>query len=203
MAIRFPSLADTQCKSLTVCGELLTDDTATLQWLRHQKTMQARYGRAGETGYVRIVFAGGRARGRHFHVDVAQREYFGKSPPALTHKIADVRKAFEHLSEEKIRVGIEGVYYVAREQLPDPLHAIFAAGGEMHSGEVSVRLTGATFAMSGAPIREIKLWTREQQDEIGLVLSNIETSLVINDTYLEDCLQIVDALFSAFLALSE
>ncbi len=201
MIVRLPSFADTECRFLTACGQVATDRSDVLKWLRGQKTMEAQYRRSGCTGYVRVMFGG--KRGGHLHVDVAAREFFLKhhrSPPRPTHKIAEVREALGRVAGYDISSRIAGTYFVDQEKLPPFVKSTIAETTSVR--DVSIKTTGGTLSVTGAPINSIRWWLREDQDD-ALVQLEAEKTFALDEGYLEECLDVLDSAFEAFVLQGE
>ncbi len=201
MIIRLPSFADTKCRYLTACGRVATDRSDVLKWLRRQKTMEARYRRSGCTGYVHVMFWG--EDGNHLHVDVAAREYFLKrrrSCPRPTRKIAEVRRAFDRVAGYDISSRITGTYFVAQEKLPPFVQSTIAETTSVR--DVSIKTTGGTLSVAGAPISTIRWWLPEGLDD-AFVQLQAERTATLDDGYLEGCLEVLDSAFEAFVLQGE
>jgi len=182
------------------CGRVATDDDAILEWLSLQETLEARYQRSGCTGYVHVMFRG--EKGAHLHIDVASQDFFLKHRPGRarrprpTHKIAEVREAFDRLAGHDITVGTMGVYFISQNKLPPFVQSTI--GKTTTVRDVSIKTTGGTLSVAGAPIDTIRWWLGEGEDGVRVQLE-AERTATLDDGYLEKCLDILDSAFGAFV----
>jgi len=198
MSFRLPSFADTECRFLTVCGRVTTDESAILRWLSKQKTLEARYRRSGSTGYVYVFFGG--KRGNHLHIDVAASDFFLKRRPSPTHKIAEVRKALGRFAGYDINLGTRGVYFISQNKLPPFVQSTIAETTTVR--DVSIKTTGGTLSVTGAPIETIRWRLREGEGDVRVELE-AERTVTLDDGYLEGCLDVLDSAFEAFVLQGE
>ncbi len=198
MKFHFPSFADTKCVLLTVCGQLATDESEVIEWLRTQETMEARYQRSRRTGYVYVVFGG--KHGRHLHVDAASSDYFTKRRPSPTHKIAQVRAALDRVAGCEINLSARAVYYVSAGDLPPFIQTAMQEATKVQ--DVSIRTTGGILSVTGAPIDTIRWWLREGDANARVDLET-EMKTTLDGEYLETCLHLLDSAFEAFVLQGE
>ena len=201
MIIRLPSFSATECRFLSACGQVATDQSKVLKWLRGQKTLEAKYRRSGCTSYVRVMFGG--ETGGHLHVDAAARGYFLKnrrSCPRPTHKVAEVREALGRVAGYDISSRIVGAYFVDQKKLPPFVQSTIAETTSVR--DVSIKTTGGTLSVTGAPINSIRWWLREDQDD-AFVQLEAEKTFALDEGYLEECLDVLDSAFEAFVLQGE
>lgn len=190
MALRLPKFENTSCCLLTACGRIGTEDKALLKWLAKQKPLHARYKASGRMGYARAYFGS-----RHFHIDVATKEYFGASPPGSKNKISEIRRAVKELEGEEVNVEIKGLYRLSKAELPAIIRSALV---ETQEGDVSLQTIGGTLAVRGAPIHELS-WRIPPGEGNAIIILKSRTSTTINDSYLENCLARLEPVFKAFV----
>lgn len=194
MALQLPSFEGSFCRYLIACGRLLTEDDHILQWLTEKKLMLARSGTGPRARFIRLR-TGGEDLG-HFHLDLATRQLFGRSPaPKPTHKLAAVLEAFEKVKGQQIDVGITGAFFLPISELPPIIRSMLV---ETKEGDVVVQMTGGRLSIRGAPIHSIEWWIREKRDDVIIELG-ARKRLTLEDTYLDQSLQVVDSAFKALV----
>jgi hypothetical protein len=199
MTAKFPSLENSKCQSLTVCGRLRDSSPRRPKQAVPYNELVARYRIGKFRGYVRVVLGG--PKGQHFHVDVVPASRFGGQSPRAVGKLADIRKVLKELNGRKIETHISGDYDVAIRDVPPPFRTIFRETDEEKEGR-SVRVTGVEFALDGDALDGIRL----SQPRIGAdVHITVETSKTtsVDDDYLVRCLAAVDEAFTALMSLGE
>jgi hypothetical protein len=199
MALQLPSFEDTACLYLIACGRLLTDDNQVLRWLKEPRRFLARYGSAQRTRLIRLATGGEDLGHFHFHIDIATRQLFERKLTSLvpkpTHKLADVSKAYAKVRGQQIDVDITGAFLVPISELPLSIRSTLA---ETREGDVVVQMTGARLSIRGTPIHSIEWSIRENQDDAYIELG-ARKKLALDDTYLEECLRVVDSGFKALV----
>ena len=194
MKFNFPSFADTECVFLSVCGRLVTDEREIIEWLKTQKSMEARYQRSGRTGYV-FMMSGGK-HGNHLHIDVASRNYFVGRLPSPANKIGQVREALDRLAGYTISLRARGEYYINPNKLPPFIQTTIKEATRVK--DVSIKTTGGILSVTGAPIDTIRWWLQEDEGNVRVGLeARMKTTL--DGEYLETCLGILDSAFEAFV----
>src|SRR5437764_10275571 len=101
MAIRIPNLAASHCKGMIVCGDVQTDDSRLLRWMKKQDNLSVRYRTREGTCYVLAVFGSG-DDGKTFHLDMSVRDFFKGKSPRATDKISDLQEVVNHLEGQTI-----------------------------------------------------------------------------------------------------
>lgn len=194
MSLIFPKFENARCRRMTACGALETNDKALLEWLANQADIDARYGAAGRTRYIHVMF--GKKLGRHFHVDLAVSEHFGDSPPSVKGKIADVRNALKKLEGEKINVNVAGLFHLSSAELPDFIQATLQV--ETQVGDISLKTTGGRLAIRGAPVYTLQWWMPTDASHVCVEL-RARLTTQIQDSYLNECLAILEQAFKALV----
>lgn len=194
MKFHFPSFADTECVLLCVCGQLATDEREIIEWLRSQKSLEARYQRLGRTGYV-LVMCGGK-HGNHLHIDVASRDYFVGRLPSAIDKIGQVREALDRVAGYDINLRARGTYFISPDKLPPFIQTAISEATSVQ--DVSIRTTGGILSVTGAPINTIRWWLQKDGANVRVDLE-ARMKATLDREYLENCLGVLDSAFEAFV----
>jgi len=194
MSLIFPKFENARCRRMTACGMLETNDKVVLEWLTNQANMDARYGVAGRTRYIHVMFGG--KLGKHLHVDLAVSEHFGDTPPSVKDKIADVRNALKKLEKEKINVNVAGLFHLSSAELPDFIQATLQV--ETQVGDISLKTTGGSLAIRGTPVYRLQWWMPTDANHVCVEL-RARLTTQIQDSYLDECLAILEQAFKALV----
>ncbi len=194
MAIRMPNLTGTHCKGLIVCGDVQTQDSRLLKWMKKQDDLLVRYRTRQGTCYIHAAFGGGE-RGKTFHLDIFAKDFFlrGKAPPS-SDRISDIVDAGSHLEGHRVDAQIEGFFVMREADLPPIIWSMMV---ETKADNVAVKAVGGTFFVSGAPIETID-WMLGKDDEVVIHLT-ASLSTTIDEGYLENALKLVDSAFETFV----
>ena len=196
MPIKLPPFTDTQCVSLTVCGEVRSEDPRILVSLKEQRTLIASYDAAGKKAHVRVHTGG--VKGRHLHIDCVLSSYFAQSKqPAESNTLEDVLKFLSQFEGSEIDVGIAGSFELDLEALPER-GIIRSLSREERTGDIAIRLTGGRLSVTGAPIDTLR-WTLTDDERRILVCVHGNHSEHLDDGYLLRGLQWAEKHFELFV----
>jgi hypothetical protein len=98
--------------------------------------------------------------------------------------MSEIHSAISHLFGQKIDVSIRGSFDVREASLPP---AIRAALVEVQAGNLSIRMTGCTFSVRGAPIRRIA-WSLIGEKNAVVYLEG-RSIVTIDESYLEGAIK--------------
>ena len=161
MGIELPTFENSYGLLLTACGRLNDEQLRIKGRHREEETRVARYRTASGTAFVRVSL--GHKRLPHLHVDCVLHKYFPKDRiPKVTHKKAEVLKIIERSLGTEIELSIVGCFKVPMTELLKG-GIIHSLSVEQKAADVSIRLTGGSYAITGAPVKEI--YWRELQDK--------------------------------------
>jgi len=155
--------------------------------------MEARYKGKDEPAFV-LLASGGKG-GKHLHVEVATKRHFAGTPPKPTHKVADIRSAIEEVKGKSVDVRIRGYYLIREVDLPTLIRSAIV---ETTEGDVSIKATSGTLSIEGAPIDELRWFISQKGDEASVRL-DAHATLQIDDSYLNQCLNIIDPAYDVFV----
>jgi len=198
MGLRIPNLKRSRCRLLTACGLVLTEDPNSLRWLKEQQEGEWWTGRAmvsGNSVYVRARFRGSSGK-QHFHVDVARADFFksrGHSPPKCTRRMSEIHGAIAHLFGQKIDVRISGSFDVREASLPPVIRSTLV---EVQAGNLSIRMTGGTLSVRGAPIDRIA-WSLIGEKNAVVHLEG-RSIVTIDESYLEGAIERLSSALRSF-----
>jgi len=197
MGIELPTFENSYGLLLTACGRLRDEEIRTKGKRREERTKVARYYTASGTAFVRASL--GYKQIPHLHVDCVLRKYFPKDRiPKVTHKKAEVLKIIERVLGTTIELSIVGCFKVPMTELPEG-GIIHSLSVEQKTVDVSIRLTGGSYTLTGAPVKEIH-W-RELQEGKRLVHVRIkgEKTSKVSEAYLREMWDWINDQFSLFV----
>ena len=197
MGIELPTFENSYCFLLTACGELGGKEIRTKRWPREEDPKVARYRTASGTALVRAWLAGKPVR--HLHVDCVLREFFPENKiPKATHKKAEVLKVIESVMGTEIDVSVVGCFKMPMTKLPKG-GVIRSLSVEQKTGDVSIRLTGGSYALTGAPVKEIH-WKELQEGKRSVhVRIKGEKTSKVSEAYLREMWDWINDQFSLFV----
>ncbi len=183
MAIELPKFEDKYGVMLTACGRLKGISRAPSGAAREEKARVARYQTGSGTAFVRSWFTG--KKKRQLHIDCALGSVFvSRQKPKATHKKSEVLDSIESVLGEQIDVRISAHFDVPFNDLPET-GLIRAFSPEQKSGDMTARLTGCTFSLTGAPVTGVRWNIREEgKKRIVRVSMKAEKLETISEQYL-------------------
>ena len=193
MPLRLPDLKNVNFRLLCARGELHIQDRSLVKALASKKPLEAKFSASGRTGFVQAGFTDRKSR-QHLHVDVAAREFFATTPPKPTNKLSEVKALVEELFQQPIELDAKGVYSVSRDGLPEFIRSTIV---ETQASDVSLRTTGGSLAVRGAPV--YGLWWWLEDDKTARIEFRARLKREIKESYLVDIYQVLDSAFSALV----
>ncbi len=168
---------------LTACGQLKGVSRAPSSVAHEEKARVARYRTGSGTALVRSWLTG--KNNCQLHVDCALGNVFLSRPkPKATHKKGEVLDSIGSVLGEQIDVRISAYFDVPLKDLPEK-GLIRAFSPEQESGDVTVRMTGCTLSLTGAPVTGVRWNIREEGKKcIVRVSMKAERSETISEQYL-------------------
>jgi hypothetical protein len=138
----------------------------------------------------------------HLHLDVATPEYFPKNrKPKATHTWPQIEALLGRFIGHEIQVRAEAIFSLSFEQLPES-GFIRMLSVESKTPKVSMKLTGGTFSVIGAPIQRIS-WSLAQGDkEIEVCLRSI-VKRTLDEQYLEELFRLLSESLQVFVLGNE
>jgi hypothetical protein len=192
MTVVFPSFDATFCQMVGICAFIKGD--ASFSSLPSDSEMvcsfRAHPGTDGKA-FARLVW---NPEIKHFHVDVAVRAWFGKTPPKAETSVATFRKTLALFEGFTVVAHHHASFIIPLKELPPTGGLIFVghSGIRLSTGKTGIDLTGATLTFHRSHIRKIR-W--ELVEDSGVLL-NIDTKrrdLRVTDAYLTEALRLLDS----------
>ena len=180
---------------LSVCGELKTTD----QMPAIQGVQTAKYDTREGEAFVRAWISGKKAR--YLHVDCARSVLFPTGEtPKVTGKKEDILKLIESVSGIDLEATVCACFRVPLSVVPES-GLIRSLLPEHKSDDVSMKMTGATFSLGGAPISRLQwrvLSTKDKQDMVHVDLRG-DRRFQVSDKYLSEAWSWIYGQFSLFV----
>jgi hypothetical protein len=181
MQIKLPDLPEAACRFFLACGHIPRADKASTRWLsKHKGVKIAKTTVHRHSVYVRNIIEV-EATGKHFHIDIATRDYFGGRSLRTTARWSEIQRVFEPIVGTELVVEAEGVYVIPIDKLPPVIKA--ASALDTVEGGVSIKMTGGRFSVFGAPVYAIT-WRFGEEDETALVRLEARIETAISEDYL-------------------
>lgn len=198
MSIKFPDFRDTRCIGLGSCGTLETNDEKLIAIAKKTKNdiLIASYRTAGTTAYIQVVLGG--ENPKHFHINVFKRDFFNREPPKTTLKRLDLEQLLDPFMGERIKTRTFGRFHIALVDLPKGglISSTFSVKKE---GDLSIVVSGASFAITGAPICGIEWELLGETASVAVEMNAMTTDRVIGKGYLIEQLRLLDSGFRLFV----
>lgn len=135
--------------------------------------------------------------GGYLHLDVATRTYFDGGKPKPSHTWNQIQIALDRFLGQKIQLRCAGIFSLPFDRLPES-NPIKALSVESSTSKMSMKLTGGTFSVTGAPIERIT-WSRtDNEKNIELWLRSIFDA-TINEAYLVDAFKLLNETVEVFV----
>ncbi len=193
MKIKLPQFKNTQCVLITACGEVETEDHALQDILNKKSPMIATYSAANERAFLRLGGYG--SEEKHIHIDCAVSSFFRSDRiPEPSCDLDELLELISKFNGVKISIIASGVFDVQLEELPEQ-GLIRSLLKEVHTGDMSIKLAGANFEITGAPVEELRWYIRPDGKQVRITL-NGDISETIDEHYL---LRVYDWIESQFM----
>ena len=196
MKIQLPKFKNTQCVLITACGEIETEDRALQGILSKKAPVIARYSAANESAFLKVGGFG--SEENNLHIDCALSSYFRSD--RIPESSSDLDKLLELISKfngDKLSIMALGVFDVQLEELPEQ-GLIRPLLKEVHTGDMSIKLTGADFEITGAPVEELK-WHMRPHGNLLRITLNGDISETIDEQYLLRVYDWIETQFMLFV----
>lgn len=191
MATQLPTLVGTNCIYVQACCLLQGTPGKAVS----TEPIVVKQRREGSTQYLRLLQTGEPVS--HVHVDIAQKTYFGKTPPTATHRMADFRNALAQYTGCAIDLFFQATYITLASSLP-PSGLILAGQNKVLTKfeGVEVELSGAELKLSNAPVDSIE-WQTLGDGVFVKITFNRPAS--ISDSYLFESLETTNEALNTFV----
>ena len=196
MSIKLPDFKDTQCVWVRACGQVETEDPSLIEILKKENAFIASYETHGKKAFLR-VYTGGPTQ-QHLHVDCALSTIFPKNRlPKTTNELNDVISIVSNFIGKKISLGVMGVFRISLDELPE--HGLIRSlSTEERTGDISIKLVGGDFEITGAPIQHVK-WQIEDDTNRVRISINGEKFETINERYLLSVLEWIEIQYNLLI----
>jgi len=197
MPIELPMFEEGQCGlTLCVCGEIKSSDPMPDQ----QKAQIAKYNALGGEVFIRASISGKKTR--TLYVDCAKAVAFSPDhlPTPTTEKIEGVFRVIESVYNLSLQATVCASFRVPLVDLPESglIRSLLFEG---KSADASIKMTGATFVLSRAPIIGLKWRLASAKTKPDAVYIDLKANreFRVSDTYLSDVWRWIYEQFSLFV----
>ncbi|MEK7677951.1 MAG: hypothetical protein AAB676_19140 [Verrucomicrobiota bacterium] len=187
MTFALPEIETADCKSFTACGRVVTRDKSLSKFFSGTRPLIASVKHGRSQRFIRLCFG----EAGHLHLDVATPVYFqGRWKPKPTHTWPHIQGLLSRFIGQKIQVRAAGVFALPLEKLPRS-SLVRMLSVESKSPKVSMKLTGGTFSVSGAPIQRLTWSLADDRKGIEVRLRST-LKATVNETYLVDLFRLLN-----------
>jgi hypothetical protein len=134
--------------------------------------------------------------GSALHIDVAKPEHFRGHVPTPNTTFTKIQSALRPLIGQQVDAQILATYRIPTAELP-PSGLIRLMSVESKWGDFTMRLTGGTLELTGAPLSSLK-WYQRKRGEVTIITIDARRSLTLDDQYFHRALDTVDPLLKQF-----
>jgi len=198
MTFALPEIEKADCKSFTACGRVATNDKSLSKFFADKQPLVALIKHGRSQRFVRLCFG----EAGHLHIDVARPTYFREGwKPKATRTWPQIQTLLGHFVGQRIQVRVEGVFSLPVERLPES-GFIRMLSVESMLPNVSMKLTGGTFSVTGAAIQRIA-WSLEREGKRIEVRLRSTVKATLNETYLEELFGLLSESLHVFVLGNE
>ncbi len=192
MPVKLPKFESPYGQMLTVCGQLKFEDPQ--KGIPPVKERVATY----QSGKALVIGQIGGKSGRHLHIDCALKSYMPKRrTPKATHKRADITDIIHSAIDLEMEAGIVGHFKLPLGDLPEN-GFVRALIPEKKAVDMSIRMTGGSFALSGVPIKKME-WRLVEDEQLILVRLVGEQTVIVSEGYLIEMWEWINRQCSQFI----
>jgi hypothetical protein len=194
MTFVLPEIEKANCKLFTACARVVTKNKSQTKGSSVKDPFVAILKRGRSQRLVRLCIEGG----GHLHLDVATPDYFPKDrKPKATHTWPQIEALLGRYVGQEIEVRTGAVFSVPLHKLPES-GFIRLLSMESESRKVSMKLTGGTFSVSGAPIQRI-IWSLERDGKGVEVKLRSSVRVTLKETYLDELFGLLSESLQVFV----
>ncbi|HEV57866.1 MAG TPA: hypothetical protein ENN87_10290 [Phycisphaerales bacterium] len=196
MAIELPRLREENGLSLTVCGRITGGSG-----VETVEPRIAHFERGKAKGVIRACRnQGPKTKSTHLHVDCALRSFFGEQRvPKATHDLGQVLDVIQGVVGLPLVASVTGVFKVPLSALPEG-GIIRSLGAETRAGDLSMKLTGGTLSLKGAPIKRVSWHESGEGNELSVWIRVVgEQSFTVSSGYLTEAWAWVSGQYAMFV----
>ncbi len=198
MTFILPEIQKAHCKSFTACAHVVTQDKSLSKYFSGKRPFVASLKRGQAQQFVRLCVE----KSGHLHLDIATPAFFREGwKPKPTHNWPQIQAALGRFVGQELHVRAEGVFSLPLQSLPES-GFIRMVSVESKSPKVSMKLTGGTFSVTGAPIQRIE-WSLERDGKGIEVHLRSTVKATLNGTYLEELFRLLHESLQVFVLSNE
>jgi hypothetical protein len=198
MTFALPETEKTGCQLFTACGRVVTKDKSLRKFFSKRQPLIASVGHGRFQRFVRLCFN----EGGHLHIDVAGAAFFrGGWRPKPTRTWSQLQASLSQFIGQKIELRGLGVFLLPFDSLPESSF-VRALSVESKTPRASMKLTGGTFSVKGAPIQRIT-WSLESEEKRVDVRLRTTVKTTVNETYLVKLFRLLNESLQAFILSDE
>jgi hypothetical protein len=198
MTFALPEIEKANCKSFTACARVVAKDKSLSKAFSAKDPFVAILKRGRSQHFVRLCVEGS----GHLHLDIATPDYFPKDrKPKATHTWPQIETLLGRFVGQEIEVRTDAVFSVPLKKLPES-GFIRLLSMESESRKVSMKLTGGTFSVSGAPIQRIT-WSLERDKKGVEVKLRSTVKATLKETYLDELFGLLSESLQVFVLNKE
>src|SRR5882672_2959481 len=156
MTFALPELEKANCKSFTACAQVVAKGKPRSKFFSDRKPLVASIGQGKSKRFARLFVQ----KSGHLHLDIATPALFrdGGNPKA-PHSWQQIQSWLGRFAGQEFQVRAEAIFSVPVQNLPES-GFIQILSVKSPSQQVSMKLTGGTFSVTGAPVQRIA-WSLE------------------------------------------
>jgi hypothetical protein len=192
MALLLPTFEGRKCLDLSACAFVVPEEVGQVVVPKPvEGPLIARYERAGREIFLGLIlpFPG---KKMHVHLTVAVTERFTKEKPKPNCELEMLLSLLEPFLGRKVEVNLKGFFPVNKAVLQPFISATTLSV----SDDVQVRMTGASFAVRGAPIQSIA-WELAGKGIVNVTLEG-KTKMEFDGSYLDQGMDFLENAVNAF-----
>jgi hypothetical protein len=195
MALKIPRFKETACQIITVCGMIEKNQKHPLaDLMKDRDELVASIRIAQKPGFLRLM--AGSKKGLHLHVDCVLQEFFSRRHvPKVTCKKKDITDILAKMEGIAIDAGLAAGFKIITGQLPEK-GLINSFATEQKTADMSMKLTGGTLKIEGAPVKRL-VWTLGK-DSVRVRLE-AERKERVDDAYVSRCFDWMKTQFDLFV----
>jgi hypothetical protein len=152
--------------------------------------------KSNTNGFIRLILGG--PSKSHVHIDVVTKKFFQDEPkPKPNGTIDNFHETIEPFIGSEIESGLIGNFEIDPNDVP-ATGMIRSMIVETKTGNVGIKMSGAKFSITGAPIREIA-WSEKSSEKFSVNLTSQLLKLKLSDDYLLEALKTLQKSLSVFI----
>ncbi|UCH63283.1 MAG: hypothetical protein JSU77_02180 [Fidelibacterota bacterium] len=196
MPLELPSFINTKCVGITACATIELEDNELAEGLKDPMEMTALYEIDGKAVIIHVHT--GKAGESHLHIDCVLSSYYDEEPKQKEMNTIDEVSAFIlKLAGSSVAIGTIGGFIVPLNELPEH-GTIRSLSAEKRTGDMSITLTGAKLAITGAPIERVEWEIFENKEHVFIAIYSNKAE-ILDEQYLTRVAEWVEAQFYLFI----